>query len=187
MHRFPLVTILALTLAFQAQAGVYKCQGADGRLSFSSRPCPEEQQQLEHRLSPEEKAQQRLEEQHRQAEQAALKRKQRRQQPGLEEGATQQDEYTRLMEKLAGQVYRQQEPELATAKAAEDQPDSTVDDLVGDLIHNLEQELVFEVESGNTLDPVQNSPEDRSVQQVRRYLDGNLHAPSHSTSSNGAR
>lgn len=170
MHPCSLVAAIALSLTITAEAGVYKCRGPNGRLSFSSRPCPEEQQQLEHRLSAEEKARQRRED-----EQTTLERRQPTQKPSPEESATQQSGYEKMMEKLAGQVYRGTEAE--DASATEVQPESSADELIGDLVRNLERELVFEVEPGNSLDPVQNNLEDNSVPQVRRYLDNNLHAP----------
>ena len=166
-----LVPALILILASQAQAGIYKCQGPDGRLSFSSKPCPAQAQQIEHRRSAEEK-------QH-QPEAAASQNQHKRQ--AQDTGTAPQNAYDRLMQKLAGQVYRRSDP-VADPKAAaqpdsEPAPETKVDNLVGELIHTMEQGLTFEVEPGSRFDPVSNNPEDASVPQVATYLAANLHNP----------
>ncbi len=171
-----LIPALILTLAFQAQAGVYKCEGPNGRLSFSSKPCPVKEQQIEHRLSADEREQRRLaEEQQRQAQAAASQRRQPSEAQGQDETETQQNAYDRLMQKLAGQVYRRASPQ--TEPGATAQPESEADQLVGKLVRNMEQGLTFDVEPGSTFDPVSNSPADASVQQVAAFLDKNLHNP----------
>jgi hypothetical protein len=164
-HLVPaLIPALILTLASQAQAGIYKCQEPNGRLSFSSKPCPVPEQQIEHRLSTEEK-------QH-QAE-AAASQQQKAQDPG--EAATPQNAYDKLMQKLAGRVYRQGAPLTGPGTAA--QPESNADQLAGELVRTMEQGLTFDVEPGSTFDPVSNNPGDASVQQVAAFLNTNLHNP----------
>ncbi len=165
MHRCSLVLVLML-LAFQAQAGIYKCKGPDGRLSFSGTPCPTQERQIEHRLSAEERAQ-------RLAEEAEEKRKK------AEAAQAPQDAYSRLMNKLAGQVYRRSALAVERETAVQPGPASVseVDHRVEDLIHRMEQGLTFDVEPGSTFDPVSNSPADASVQQIATYLATNLYNP----------
>jgi hypothetical protein len=162
-----LIPALILTLAFEAQAGVYKCRGPDGRLSFSSQPCPAQEQQIDHRLSAEEK--------HSQAEAAALQEQQQQKAQDPGEAATPQNAYDKLMQKLAGRVYRQGAPLTGPGTAA--QPESNADQLAGELVRTMEQGLTFDVEPGSTFDPVSNNPGDASVQQVAAFLKTNLHNP----------
>jgi hypothetical protein len=173
MPRCSLAFALVLFLACQAQAGVYKCEGPGGRLSFSSKPCPVENRQIEHRLSAEEREQRRL------AEEAAEQQRQ------SEADGAPQDAYSRLMQKLAGQVYRrsasavEQETAVQAGPSSEPvpEPESGVDQLAGELVRNMEQGLTFDVEPGSTFDPVSNSPKDASVEQVVAYLNTHLHNP----------
>ncbi len=173
-HLIPaLIPALILTLAFEAQAGIYKCQGPDGRLSFSSLPCPTQEQEVDHRLSAEER---RLaEEKQRQADAAASQRRQQQEAQGLDEDATPQNAYDRLLQKLAGRVYRPSARLAEPASAA--QPESSAEQLAGDLVRNMEQGLTFNVEPGSTFDPVSNNPGDAAVPQVTAFLDKNLHNP----------
>ncbi|MCP8689435.1 DUF4124 domain-containing protein [Marinobacterium sedimentorum] len=161
-----LIPALMLMLAFEAQAGVYKCRGPDGRLSFSSQPCPA-QQQIDHRLSADEKQ--------RQADAAASRDRQQQEAQGPGDAATPQNAYDRLMQKLAGRVYRQGAPLTGPGTAA--QPESNADQLAGELVRTMEQGLTFNVEPGSTFDPVSNNPGDASVQQVAAFLKTNLHNP----------
>lgn len=39
--RSPLLFLLCLIISSGAQADIYKCQGSDGKLTFSDRPCPD--------------------------------------------------------------------------------------------------------------------------------------------------
>ncbi|UTW11511.1 DUF4124 domain-containing protein [Marinobacterium rhizophilum] len=169
MPRCSLALVLMLFLASQVQAGVYKCEGPDGRISFSGKPCAQEKRQLEHRLSAEER---------RLAEDAEEAEAQRRQ---AETAEAPQDAYSRLMQRLAGQVYRRAGPvaEPDTALQPEPVPGTVpeVDNLVEGLVHRMEQGLTFEVEPGSSFDPVSNSPGDASVQQVAAYLAANLYNP----------
>lgn len=175
-----LIPALMLMLAFEAQAGIYKCQGPDGRLSFSSLPCPAQEQQIEHRLSAEERAQRRLaEEQQRQAEAAASRSLQQPRAQGQDEAATPQNAYDRLMQRLAGRVYRRAMPVVVESAglSAAAQPESSVDRQVDALVRNMEKGLTFEVEPGSTFDAVSNSPADASVQPVAAFLNTHLHNP----------
>jgi hypothetical protein len=180
MQRCRLVPALLLLLALEAQAGIYKCQGPDGRLSFSSQPCPAQEQQIEHRLTAEEREQRRLaEEKQRQVDAAASRSLPQRQAHGLDEAATPHDAYDRLMQKLAGQVYRRAGPPAGptAGPTAAAQPESSVDQLISDLVRNMEQGLTFDVEPGSTFDAVSNSPVDASVRPVAAYLAAKLHNP----------
>jgi hypothetical protein len=180
MQRCRLVPALLLLLALEAQAGIYKCQGPDGRLSFSSQPCPAQEQQIEHRLTAEEREQRRLaEEKQLQVDAAVSRSLPQRQAHGPDEAATPQNAYDRLMQKLAGQVYRRAGPPAgpAAGPTAAAPPESKVDHLVDDLVRNMEQGLTFDVEPGSTFDPVSNNPGDASVQQVAAFLGKNLHNP----------
>lgn len=57
------VSAVALfAVALNAQAGVYKCQDENGKLSFSDKPCPSDESLVEHRMSEQEKARIRAEE-----------------------------------------------------------------------------------------------------------------------------
>lgn len=61
MMRVSAVALLAIAL--NAHAGVYKCQDANGKLSFTDRPCQADQELVEHKMTPSE-----LREQKRKAE-----------------------------------------------------------------------------------------------------------------------
>ncbi|WP_083928407.1 DUF4124 domain-containing protein [Marinobacterium rhizophilum] len=45
------MAVAILVAALPVQAGVYKCEAANGRLSFSDKPCPEDRAQLDYRLT----------------------------------------------------------------------------------------------------------------------------------------
>lgn len=167
-----LISALILTLALEAQAGIYKCQGPDGRLSFSSLPCPAQEQQIDLRLSAEEREQRRLAEE---KAAAASQGRQQREAQGQGEAATPQNAYDKLMQKLAGRVYRTAAPLSGPSAVA--QPESSADQLADALVRNMEQGLTFDVEPGSTFDPVSNNPGDASVQQVAAFLKKNLHNP----------
>lgn len=62
-----------LVIGSTAQASIYRCVDASGKQSFSSRPCAEGQELIEHRLSESERQRIREEEQ-RQAQQEAVTR-----------------------------------------------------------------------------------------------------------------
>ena len=89
-----------LTVALNAQAGVYKCQDEAGKLSFSSTPCSGNEALIEHTLSEREKAKINAEEQRKaqEAEWRALAEKRKAEQAELEK--RQQEELLQRAEAL---------------------------------------------------------------------------------------